>query len=134
MIYDQLFQDPKYKAQIVKAFEEKIKPVQALIPKQQRLIQLLKAYIRIAETSLLTLIDTGVSVYVISKDLVKKLRLKIKANNGIKVTLLEGGSKVRIISLIPNAPIVIQNLRMPEPLYVIGETKSVVIFETDWIN
>jgi len=67
----------------------------------------LKAYIRIAGTLLSTLIDTGASVYVISKDLAKKLRLKIEANNGIKVAPLGGESKVKVISFIPNALMVV---------------------------
>ncbi len=107
MTYGQLFQDPKYKAQIVKAFEENLESVHALTPKQQRSIQLLKTYIRIARTSLPILIDIGISIYVILKDLTKKLRLKIKANDGTKVTLLGRGSKVRVIGLILNALIAV---------------------------
>src|SRR6266498_2409386 len=132
--YGQLFQDPEYKAQIMKIFEEEIEPVQALTPKQQRSTQPLKAYIRIAGMSLPTLIDTGASVCVISEDLAKKLRLRIEPNNRTKVAPLGGGSKVKVISLIPNAPIAVQNFRTPGPLYVIGGTESVVILGTDWMD
>ena len=105
--YGQLFQDPKYKAQIMKIFEEEIELVQALTPKQQRSTQSLKAYIRIAGTPLSTLIDTGASVCVISEDLAKKLRLRIEPNDGTKVAPLGGGSKVKVIGLISNAPIAV---------------------------
>src|SRR6266540_4297409 len=132
--YGQLFQNPEYKAQIMKIFEEEIEPVQVLTPKQQRSTQPLKAYIRIAGTSLLMLIDTGASVYVISKDLAKKLRLRIEPNNRTKVAPLGGGSKVKVIGLIPNALIAVQNFRTPGPLYVMGGTKSVVILGTDWMD
>jgi len=91
----------------------------------------LKAYIRIAETSLSTLIDIGVSVYVISEDLIKKLRLKIEANDGIKIASLGGRSKVRVIGFISNALIAMQNLCMLGLLYVIRDTESVVILGTD---
>jgi len=68
----------------------------------------LKAYIRIAGISLSTLIDTGVLVYIISENLVKKFRLKIETNDGTKVViLLEGRSKVKVIGLIPNASIAV---------------------------
>jgi len=70
-------------------------------------MQLLKIYIRIAGTPLPTLIDTGISVYVISEDLAKKLRLKIEVNDRIKVALLGRRSKVKVIGLIPNAPIAV---------------------------
>ncbi len=105
--YGQLFQDSEYKVQIMKIFEEEIKPVQALTPKQQRSTQLLKVYIRIAGTPLPILIDTGASVCVISKDLAKKLRLRIEPNDGTKVAPLGGGSKVKVIGLISNAPIAV---------------------------
>ena len=91
----------------MKIFEEEIEPVQVLTSKQQRSTQPLKAYIRIAETSLLTLIDTGASVCVISEDLTKKLRLRIELNDGTKVALLGGGSKIKVIGLILNAPIAV---------------------------
>src|SRR6266540_291043 len=118
----------------MKIFEEEIELVQALIPKQQRSTQPLKAYIRIAGIPLPTLIDIRASVCVISEDLTKKLRLKIEANNGIKVASLEGESKVKVIGFISNMPIAVQNLCTPGPLYVMGETESVVILRTDWMD
>jgi len=81
-----------------------------------------------------TLIDIGASICVISEDLVKKLRLRIEPNDGTKVVPLGGESKVKVIGLILNAPIAVQNLRTPGPLYVIGGTESVVILGTDWID
>ncbi len=61
----------------------------------------MKAYIRIAGISLSTLIDTGVLVYIISENLVKKFRLKIETNDGTKVViLLEGRSKNKGVKLI----------------------------------
>src|SRR6266498_3142815 len=104
------------------------------MPKQQRSIQPLKAYIRIAGTLLPTLIDTGTSVCVISEDLAKKLRLRIKPNDRTKVAPLGGGSKIKVIGLIPNAPIAVQNLRTLGPLYVMGGTESVIILDTDWMD
>ncbi len=57
--------------------------------------------------SLLTLIDIGASVYIISKDLVKKFRLKIKANDRTKIALLGGESKVKVIDFISNTLIAV---------------------------
>jgi len=79
-----------------------------------------------------TLIDTRALIYVIFENLVRKFKLKIETNNGIKVVPLEGKSKIKVIDLIFNASIIIQNLYMLESLYVIGGTESVVILE--WIN
>jgi len=60
--------------------------------------------------------------------------LKIEANNRSKVALLEGENKVKVISLILNALIAVQNLHMPGLLYVMRRTESVVILGTDWID
>jgi len=124
----------KYKAQIVKAFEEDLKPVQALIPKQQRSSQSLKTFIKIAEITLPILIDIKASVCIISEDFAKKLKLKIKANNGMKVALLREKSKVKVIDLIFNTSIAVQNLHIPRPLYVMGEIELVVILGIDWMD
>jgi len=67
----------------------------------------LKAYIKIARISLPILINTGASVCIISKDLAKKLKLKVKANNKTKIVLLSEGSKFKVIGLIPNASITV---------------------------
>ena len=81
-----------------------------------------------------TLIDTGASVCIISKDLAKKLKLRIEPNDGTKVASLGKGSKVKVIGLIPNAPIAVQNFCTSGPLYVMGGTESVVILGTDWMD
>ncbi len=77
------------------------------------------------------LIDIKTSVCIISEDFAKKLKLKIEANDRIKVASLRRESKVKVIDLIPNVPIAIQNLRMPGLLYVIEEMELVVILGTD---
>ena len=91
----------------------------------------MKAYIRIVGTFLPTLINIRALVCVISEDFVRKLRLKIEANDRIKVALLERESKIKIIGLIPNMLIAIQKLYTLGLLYVIRETESVIILETD---
>jgi len=77
------------------------------------------------------LIDIETSVCVISEDLAKKLRLKIEANDRTKVVPLGGGSKVKVVGLISNALIAVQNLCILGSLYVIRGTESVVILGTD---
>ena len=94
----------------------------------------MKVYIRIVETFLPTFINTRASVCVISEDLVRKLKLKIEANDIIKVVLLEGENKVKVIGFIPNTPIAIQNFRTSDPLYVMEGTESMIILGTNWID
>ncbi len=94
----------------------------------------MKTYIRIAGISLSTLIDIRVLICIISENLTRKLKLRIEANDRIKVTLLEERNKIKVIDLIPNVLITIQNLHILELLYVIGGMESVIILETDWMN
>ncbi len=56
------------------------------------------------------LINIGASVCIILEDLAKKLKLKVEANDGTKVASLGRENKVKIISLISNALIIVQNL------------------------
>jgi len=70
-------------------------------------LQLLKAYIKIVGIPLPILINTGVSVCIISGDLIKKLKLKIEANDETKMASLEGGSKIKVMDLILNVSIVV---------------------------
>ncbi len=56
-----------YRVEIIKALEAE--KVQTLIPRETHITQALKAYIKLKGTPLLVLLDTGVSVSVISKDL-----------------------------------------------------------------
>ncbi len=70
-------------------------------------MQLLKAYIKIVGIPLPILINTGVSVCIISGDLIKKLKLKIEANDETKMASLEGGSKIKVMDLILNVSIVV---------------------------
>jgi len=67
----------------------------------------LKAYIRIVETPLSTLINTRASVYIILENFAKKLRLKIETNDETKIALLGGGSKIKVIGFIPNTLIIV---------------------------
>ncbi len=55
----------------------------------------MKVYIRIVGTLLLTLIDIEALVCIISEDLAKKLRLKIKANDRTKIVSLGGGVRLK---------------------------------------
>ncbi len=62
---------------------------------------------RVVEIPLPILINTRVLVCIISKNLVKKLKFKIKVNNRIKVNLLKEKSKIKVMNLISNISIVI---------------------------
>ncbi len=92
-----------YRAEMIKALEAE--KVQALTPWEIRITQALKAYIKLKGTPLPVLLDTGISVSAISKDLAQKLQLKVEANDGTRVSPLEGNPKVKVVGLVKEAPL-----------------------------
>ncbi len=87
-----------YRAEMIKAL--KAEKVQILTPRKSYTTQKFKAYIKLKGTSLLVLLDIEASVSAISKDLAQKLQLKMEANDGTRVSLLGGNSKVKVVGLI----------------------------------
>ncbi len=71
MTFGQLLQDDTYRVEMMKVLEAE--KVQALIPWETHITQALKAYIKLKDTPLPVLLDIGVSVSAISKDLAQKL-------------------------------------------------------------
>jgi len=63
----------------------------------------LKAYIKLKGTPLPVLLDIGALVLAISKDLAQKLQLKVKANDGTRVSPLGENPKVKVIGLVKEA-------------------------------
>ncbi len=94
----------------------------------------MKAYIKLKGTSLLVLLDTEVSVSAISKDLAQKLQLKVEANDGTKVSSLGGNSKVKVVGLVKEAPLLVQYIRISETLYVVEGIETILILGTDWFD
>ncbi len=77
------------------------------------------------------MLDTGTSVSAISKDLAQKLQLKVKANDGMRVSPLGGNPKVKVIGLVREASLSVQHIRTPETLYVVEGTETILILGTD---
>src|SRR6266542_2811148 len=132
MTYRQLLQDDAYRTEMMKAFEAE--KVQALILKETRTTQALKAYIKLKGIPLPVLLDIGASVSTISKDLAQKLQLKIKVNDGTRVLPLGGNPKVKVIGLVREAPLVVQHIRILRTLYVVEGTETILILETNWFD
>src|SRR6266498_5462862 len=126
------YQYDTYRAEMMKALEAE--KVQTLTPRETRITQALKAYIKLKGTPLPVLLDTGASVSAILKDLAHKLQLKVEANDGMRVSPLERNPKVKVIGLVREAPLSIQHIRTPETLYVVEGTETILILGTDWFD
>ncbi len=112
----------------------KAEKVQALTPKETHITQVLKAYIKLKGTSLSVLLNIGVSVSAISNDLVQKLQLKVKVNDGTRVSPLGGNPKIKVTGLIRKASLSVQYIRILETLYVVKDTETILILGIDWFD
>ncbi len=91
----------------------------------------MKAYIKLKGIPLPVLLYTRASVSAISKDLAQKLQLKVEANDGTRVSPLEGNPKVKVVGLVKKAPLSVQYIRTSEILYVVEETETILILGID---
>ena len=132
MTFGQLLQDDTYRVEMMKVL--KAEKVQALTPKETCTTQVLKAYIKLKGISLPVLLDTGASVSAISKNLAQKLQLKVEANDEIRISLLGGNPKVKVVGLVKEAPLLVQHIRTSGTLYVVEGTETILILETDWFD
>ena len=97
-------------------------------------MQALKAYIKLKGILLPVLLDTGVSVSAILKDLVQKLQLKVEANDGTRVLPLEENPKIKVVDLIKKVPLSVQHIKIPRTLYMIEGIETILILSTDWFD
>ncbi len=55
----------------------------------------------------------------------------MKANDGTKVSPLEGNPKIKVVGLVKEAPLSVQHIRTSGTLYVVKGTETILILETD---
>ena len=60
--------------------------------------------------------------------------MKVKANDGTRVSPLGGNPKVKVIGLIWKAPLSVQHIRMPGTLYIVEGTETILILGIDWFD
>ena len=132
MIFGQLLQDDTYRAEMIKVL--KVEKVQALTPRETRITQALKAYIKLKGIPLPVLLNTGILVLAIFKNLAQKLQLKVEANDGTRVSPLGENPKVKVVGLVKEVSLSIQHIKTSETLYVVEGAKTILILETDWFD
>ncbi len=60
--------------------------------------------------------------------------MKVEANDGTRVLPLGGNPKVKVVDLVKEASLSVQHIRIPETLYVVEGTETILILETDWFD
>ena len=79
------------------------------------------------------ILDTGTNVSIVTLPVVKKLRLTIGMSDGSKIIAVDQ-TKKNIIGIMRDAPLSIQDTRVPINLLVIKASEDNLLLGTDWID
>ena len=89
--------------------------------------------IRVKGTPIRAVLDTGANVSIITLLVVKKLRLTMGMPDGSKIIAVDQ-TKKNVIGIVKDAPLSIQDARVPITLLVIEASEDNLLLETDWMN
>ena len=89
--------------------------------------------VRIKRTPMRAVLDTGANVSIVTLPIVKKLRLIMGMSNGSKIIAVDQ-TKKNVISIVRDAPLSIQDARVPVNLLVIEAPEDNLLLRTDWID
>src|SRR6266511_3587511 len=89
--------------------------------------------VRIKGTPMKAVLDTGANVFIITLPVVKKLRLIIGMPDESKIIAVDQ-TKKNVIGIVKNAPLSIQDARVPINLLVIEAPEDNLLLGTDWID
>jgi len=93
----------------------------------------LRITIRIKETPMSAVLDTEANVFIMTLSVVKKLCLTMGMPDGSKIIAVDQIKK-NVIGIIRNAPLSIQDARVPVNLLVIETPEDNLLLGTDWID
>ena len=89
--------------------------------------------VRVKGTPMKAVLDTGADVSIVTLLVVKKLHLTMGMPDGSKIIAVDQ-TKKNVIRIIRDAPLSIQDARVPVNLLVIEALEDNLLLETDWIN
>src|SRR6266540_5658109 len=89
--------------------------------------------VRIKGTPMRAVLDTGANVSIITLPVVKKLRLTMGLPDGSKIIAIDQ-TKKNVIDIVRDAPLSIQDARIPVNLLVIDAPEDNLLLGTDWMD
>ena len=89
--------------------------------------------VRIKGTPMRAILDTGVNVSIVTLLVVKKLRLAMRMPDGSKIIAVDQ-TKKNVIGIVRDAPLSIQDARVPVNLLVIKASEDNLLLRTDWMD
>ena len=92
-----------------------------------------RTIMRVKETPMRAILDTGSNVSIITLPVVKKLRLTMGMPNGSKIIAVDQ-TKKNVIGIVRDAPLSIQDVRVAINLLVIDAPEDNLLLGTDWMD
>ncbi len=89
--------------------------------------------VRVKGTPMKAVLNTGANVSIVTLPMVKKLRLTMGIPDESKIIAVDQ-TKKNIISIVRDAPLSIQDARVPVNLLVIEASENNLLLRTDWID
>ncbi len=89
--------------------------------------------VRIKGTPIRAILDTGANVSIVTLPVVKKLRLTMGMPDGSKIIVMDQ-TKKNVIGIVRDAPLSIQDARVPINLLVIETSEDNLLLGTDWMD
>src|SRR6266542_6989853 len=92
-----------------------------------------RAIVRVKGILMIAVLDTGANVSIIILPVVKKLRLTMGMPDRSKIIAVDK-TKKNVIGIIRDAPLLIQDARVPVNLLVIEALEDNLLLRTDWMD
>src|SRR6266508_1653350 len=89
--------------------------------------------VRIKETPMRAVLDTRANVSIVTLPVVKKLRLIMGMPDRSKIVAVDQ-TKKNVIGIVRDAPLLIQDARVPVNLLVIEAPEDNLLLGTDWMD
>ncbi len=89
--------------------------------------------VRVKGTPMKAVLDTRANVSIVTLPVVRKLRLTMRMPDGSKIVAMDQ-TKKNVIGIVRDAPLSIQDARVPVNLLVIETPEDNLLLGTDWMD
>ncbi len=92
-----------------------------------------RAIVRVKGTPIRTILDTGANISIVTIPIIRKLCLTMGMPDGSKIIAVDQ-TKKNVIGIVKDAPLSIQDAKVPVNLLVIDASKDNLLLGIDWID
>jgi len=89
--------------------------------------------VRVKRTPMRAVLDTRANVSIMTLPTIRKLHLTIEVPDGSKIIVVDQ-TKKNVISIVRDASLLIQDVRIPINLLIIDASEDNLLLEIDWMD